>query len=263
METIDQNLWEEKNSTEVGTNCSNNSEFDPSVTINYTKNDSTKDQCNTIGKLPYDKKRYRREYYLKNKARELENHKKYYSTNKEKCLNIAKNSYTKNKDVINHKKKQNYLQNKEVISSKHKLYHIQNKDKLNQNSKNYRMTHPDKIRQYNKMYGKTRKMSDINFRIGCNLRSRMNAALKANQKAGSSVRDLGCSIPEFKQYIEKKWLVGMTWVNWNKCGWHLDHIIPLSSFDLTKRDQFLAACHYTNFQPLWARDNIKKGNRFL
>lgn len=53
----------------------------------------------------------------------------------------------------------------------------------------------------------------------------------------------------------------MTWDNWAPKGWHVDHIIPLSSFDLTNRDQLLAACHYTNLQPLWAKENLQKGAR--
>jgi hypothetical protein len=52
----------------------------------------------------------------------------------------------------------------------------------------------------------------------------------------------------------------MSWDNWGTHGWHIDHIIPLSSFDLTDREQFLKACHYTNLQPLWAADNIRKSD---
>lgn len=74
---------------------------------------------------------------------------------------------------------------------------------------------------------------------------------------GSAVRDLGCSIPEFKTYIENKFVDGMSWDNHGE--WHLDHIKPLASFDLTDRSQLLIACHYTNYQPLWAIDNLKKG----
>jgi hypothetical protein len=84
--------------------------------------------------------------------------------------------------------------------------------------------------------------------------------LKTNAKAGSAVSDLGCSIPELKAYLEKMFQPGMTWENWG--AWHIDHIIPLASFDLTDREQFLKACHYTNLQPLWAPDNQRKGKHF-
>jgi hypothetical protein len=55
----------------------------------------------------------------------------------------------------------------------------------------------------------------------------------------------------------------MTWENWTTNGWHIDHIRPLASFDLTDRQQFLVACHYTNLQPLWATENRKKQARLL
>lgn len=52
----------------------------------------------------------------------------------------------------------------------------------------------------------------------------------------------------------------MTWENWNVNGWHIDHIIPLVTFDLTDRKQFLEACHYTNLQPMWSEENWLKGS---
>jgi hypothetical protein len=70
---------------------------------------------------------------------------------------------------------------------------------------------------------------------------------------------LGCSIPELKTYLESKFQEGMSWENWGIYGWHIDHIIPLDAFNLTNREEFLKACHYTNLQPLWAEENLKKG----
>ena len=104
-----------------------------------------------------------------------------------------------------------------------------------------------------------RKQTDVNFRLRVNLRRRVNAAVKRNQRAGSAVKDLGCTIPEFKLYIESKFSSGMTWENYGK--WHLDHIIALCKFDLSIREQFLAGTHYTNYQPLWGKDNCRK-NKF-
>ena len=91
------------------------------------------------------------------------------------------------------------------------------------------------------------------------LASRLRRALRTGQKGGSASRDLGCSIVAFRAYIQTQFLPGMSWNNWARDGWHLDHIRPLASFDLTDREQFLAACHYTNYQPLWAIDNLRKG----
>jgi hypothetical protein len=82
------------------------------------------------------------------------------------------------------------------------------------------------------------------------LRARLNMAVRKRQKAGSAVRDLGCSIPEFMAYFETLFAPGiMTWANWGSV-WEIDHMRPLSSFDLANREDFLSACHFTNLQPL-------------
>ena len=123
-------------------------------------------------------------------------------------------------------------------------------------------------KRFKKMHSKThtvyalkRRREDINFKLQCNIRQRLKQAIKNNSKAGSAVKDLGCSIEEFKNYIASKFQEGMSWENWGYKGWHLDHIIPLASFDLTNREQFLKACHYMNYQPLWAADNLIKGSK--
>jgi hypothetical protein len=101
----------------------------------------------------------------------------------------------------------------------------------------------------------------LNDKLATRLRNRINRAIECDLKSGSAVSDLGCSIEEFKVYLESKWQEGMTWENHAVDGWHIDHIIPLSYFDLTNREQFLKACHYTNMQPMWAKDNLSKGNK--
>ena len=106
-----------------------------------------------------------------------------------------------------------------------------------------------------------RRATEPQYRIPRMLRSRLNMAIRTGHGGGSAVRDLGCTIPEFKAYIEAQFQPDMTWENWTVDGWHLDHKVPLAVFDLTDRVQFLKASHYSNYQPLWAEHNLQKGNR--
>ncbi len=71
---------------------------------------------------------------------------------------------------------------------------------------------------------------------------------------------MGCSISYYKDYLESKFQEGMTWKNYGVNGWHIDHIIPCSAFDLTDPEEVKKCFHYTNTQPLWAKDNRKKSN---
>jgi len=99
------------------------------------------------------------------------------------------------------------------------------------------------------------------YRLRTVLRARLNAALRGKGQRGSAIRNLGCSIPELQSYIESKFLPGMSWKNWGRGTWHIDHMMPLSSFDLSDPQQLKKACHYTNLQPLWAKDNLRKSNK--
>ena len=108
-----------------------------------------------------------------------------------------------------------------------------------------------------------RYKSDIQFKLGLCLRRRLYMAVRNNHRSGMAVRELGCSIAELRQHLERQFKPGMTWENWGLGGWHIDHIRPLASYDLSDTEQVRAACHYTNLQPLWAGDNIRKGGQFV
>lgn len=118
----------------------------------------------------------------------------------------------------------------------------------------------DKKKAKTAIYHKTRPLVDEKFRLARNLRKRLRSALKNNFKTGSAIEDLGCSIDDLKIYLESKFQLGMTWQNYGRKGWHIDHIKPLSSFDLTNKEQLKQACHYTNLQPMWWQDNLRKSN---
>ncbi len=96
--------------------------------------------------------------------------------------------------------------------------------------------------------------------IRVKLRVRLKCALnqKTLTKKGSAVKMLGCSIDELKEHLEKQFVKGMTWENSGSKGWHIDHIIPLSS--VGTEEEMIKLCHYSNLQPLWAADNYAKND---
>ena len=106
-------------------------------------------------------------------------------------------------------------------------------------------------------------MRGVNQRLAGRLRRRLYSALHRSAKPDSAVRDLGCSIEYLRQRLQSMFKPGMSWDNYGhgKGCWTLDHIIPLSRVDLTNRVQFVLVCHYTNLQPLWFEENLRKGNR--
>jgi len=164
---------------------------------------------------------------------------------KQKYCKICRKIYYTNEEYKNHKRlldKYSYDLNKLQKLKYSKDYYKNNKDKVNK-------------------YYNTKRSLDINFKLKQNLRSRLNKALKNNYKSGSAVQDLGCSIEFLKYYLESKFQPGMSWENYGQ--WHIDHIKPLSKFNLQIRSELLEVCHYTNLQPLWKLDNISKGNRGL
>ena len=120
-----------------------------------------------------------------------------------------------------------------------------------------------KFRPKQAIKDKERLLIDPCFKLKMRLRSRLKNAVIGDFKNGSAVQGLGCSIDEFKLYIQARFADGMTWDNWTTDGWHMDHIKPLASFDLTDRAQFLTACNFTNLQPLWALDNLSKGAKII
>jgi hypothetical protein len=100
--------------------------------------------------------------------------------------------------------------------------------------------------------------NDPLYKLKHQLRSRLRTALSREFRSGLAIEHLGCSIEQFRCHLESKFKPGMTWDNNTINGWHIDHIKPLSSFDLSDPEQIKKAVHYVNLQPLWAKDNWSK-----
>lgn len=118
-----------------------------------------------------------------------------------------------------------------------------------------RQTYVEKLR-LKAEYRRKRRQTDHAFKILCRLRGRLYSALKGKRKSATTKALLGCSVDECRKYIEAQFLEGMNWENT-----HIDHIVPCASFNLEDPEQQRRCFHFTNLQPLIARDNIYKGSK--
>jgi hypothetical protein len=127
-----------------------------------------------------------------------------------------------------------------------------------------RKQNPEKRKQDNATTRKRlrEKRKDPFFRMIASMRSRISKEISGGfQKPDSTIKALGCSFGFFKTWIESKFLPGMSWENYGRHGWHLDHVREVCTFEISDPEQFSACCHYTNLQPLWADQNLKKEHK--
>lgn len=147
--------------------------------------------------------------------------------------------------------------NREKRYNKQQEWRKNNKEYISRVHREYCKNNRDHIREYEAY----RRNHDINFKLAKNLRRRINKKLNKKNRSISPIENLGCSLDEFKSYLESKFQPGMSWENYGQFGWHVDHIVALSKFNLTDPEQLQQACHYTNLQPLWWLENVQKGNK--
>lgn len=103
--------------------------------------------------------------------------------------------------------------------------------------------------------------NNLAFRLRLSIRRRFYMAVRNRSRTSGAIADLGCTIDFLEGHLESLFRAGMTWGNWSRRGWHIDHIRPLSKFDLSDPHQRAVACHWSNLQPLWANENLRKGAR--
>ena len=147
-----------------------------------------------------------------------------------------------------------------VRSSSQAYYHKHTEQTKVASSKYYKI-HGDRLRRYQVEYSRDRYEKDSAYRLACNLRNRLRQALKGACKAETTKDLLGCTYEAARAHIEAQFTEGMSWDKMGLRGIHIDHIKPCDSFDLTDPEQRRECFHYTNLQPLWAEDNLRKSNK--
>jgi len=197
----------------------------------------------------------------------------YHQLNKERLNEISRNYQAKNKEAVKERGKLYREKNKEKIKAslknryedrfeKRKIYIEKNREHLREKQKEYYYNNRERAIQVRVDNLKKRIAKDPNVRLREILRRRILVALKPKNfiKKSSTIEIIGCSLEDARKHIENQFKQGMSWDNHGFNTWHIDHIIPLA-FAKTE-DELYKLLHYTNLQPLWAKENLSK-NKYL
>lgn len=201
------------------------------------------------------------------------NHSEYHSCSTRKdglqcyCKVCKKEKFRESKKISDkkyHKKYYSNPENRKRISEYSKNYQKENIEKQYEYAKKHRCTEKYKIsrkgwrkKEYDEKYG-----IDVEFTLKLTLRNRLKNAVLNEFKSGKTLDMLGCTIDEFKQYLENQFDPNMSWDNYGKGKyWEIDHIIPCDAFDLTLKEEQYRCFHYSNLQPLPIIENRKKSNK--
>lgn len=154
-----------------------------------------------------------------------------------------------------------YLKHKEKRLAEAQVYRAENKEHYREYFKKYKREHRDEIREKYKPhvreYQRRKRAEDPNTRIknamSCRIRNHVN-------KSGERWIDIvGYTVNDLREHLEKQFTKGMTWDNYGE--WHIDHRVPIASFDLTKEENIKECWSLGNLQPLWAEENRRKSDK--
>jgi hypothetical protein len=193
-----------------------------------------------------------------NEEKEFGEFYKYGTGTRPDCKSCNKNSVKlwaqKNKSIIQANKREYYNKNRALV--------------LEKRAAHYKERDVEAHAAWRRQYEKNKKANDVEYRIVRLLRNRLGAAMRGKQKTASTIELLGCDVEHFKLFLEAEFEEGMTWENYGRPtdggpGWQVDHIRPCASFNLEDAEEQKRCFHWTNLQPLWAADNLAKGDSLV
>ena len=224
---------------------------------------------------PEEKSVYMRQWRLNNQDKVIANRKKWDAENSErrtelKRLWVAKYPEKKKAQDIKYRKS-----HREKILAVKKRWRLKNPDKFKaiwqrsaknnrekRNSYNrlWRAKNADHSKDYHRTWKAVRNLESTQYRTLSRLRARVHKKLKT-RKMDKTLDLCGATIETILNHLESQFRDGMTWENQSSSGWHIDHILPCSAFDLTNPEDQKECFHYTNLQPLWWWENLAKSNK--
>jgi hypothetical protein len=224
-----------------------------------------------------DKRRKRHERYIANKEHYNAQTKAYYREHREEQLAIERERRAsnptlfrererlwriKNGDRLRAAGREKYQADPMANREAQRRCDAKNRAKRTATGRAWRERNIVKVRENEATYQRNRRASDFQYRMRCILRNRATGALRAHgaRKSARTAELVGCTCEQFLAHIESQFYDGMTWETFGRGEgrWQVDHIAALALFDLSDADQQRRAFHYTNQQPLWHRDHLKK-----
>lgn len=204
-----------------------------------------------------DRAEHNRLQYLKNRESRLAKQKEYYAKNKDVRIAYNKEYAEKNREAIAAQRKLYREKNADTRKISMKEWYQVNAEYVKAKAKAYREANRQKMTDWSKEYRKTRMSVDPVYRAAIRVRGLINVKIYTNgyTKKSRTHEILGCSYEFFRDHIAAQFREGMSWDNHGE--WHLDHIIPIAT--ASTEDDIIRLNHYSNFQPLWAHENLKKG----
>ena len=218
---------------------------------------------NNDGKSLYCKEceKKRKEIYReKNRERLNEDARNWRRENPDRYKKTINKYLDKNPHMTSKERSKKYRENeewREKFKIAQKKWMENNKDRVIEKAKEYRKNNKEKLKILSLKWSSEKYKNDGFYGLKKNMRNRIRDFMKGKCVGIRTKEIIGLGYDEFKDYLTSKFVEGMTWENYGK--WHLDHIKPLCS--AKNNDEVLLLNHYTNLQPLWAEDNLKKGGK--
>lgn len=196
------------------------------------------------------------QYHYDNRDKVLKRMAEYNKKHRKKHRKIARKYYIKNKEKMDKSCKKWRQKNIEHDRQRSKEYYYKHRMKMIRDASSYAKQNRDKINSRIRAKLKT----DPTYKLKLTLQSRTSAAI-TKYSSSEFEKFLGCSVKKARKHLELQFKKGMSWSNHGK--WHIDHTKPVSSFDLRKKDQIYHCFNYKNLQPLWAKENLSKGAKYI
>jgi hypothetical protein len=155
---------------------------------------------------------------------------------------------------------QRYENNKEHCRKQCKKWRDSHKEEHSILNKKWMEKNREHRTRYKREYRKYKAKNDPYYQLRRAICRRFRDIMRRKHNSENALILVGCSLEDLRKYLEAMFQDGMTWTNYGE--WHIDHIRPISSFNLTNEEEVKQCFHYTNLQPLWAKDNLKKSNKY-